>query len=192
MTAVAQFCCIRAAQYRGGQTRRAGPEDSHGSRVHRPLKSHIGRNLVMRRSAWRATHPVAQPRSDRATDQIERKHDQAKVEPITRTAGNDARERRRRPAPRPAAASHARRRLRDALAAMNHRDPAHRQARAAAQPAASPNEIRQKCHRYYLHHEIRCGGFAPCLRRCRWRRPAGCCRSRPRVKRAAGRPAFTR
>ena len=94
-------------------------------------------------------HPVAQPGSHRAAGQIQRKHDQAEVEPIAGAAGDHARERRRdqrRRQPR----QPARRHLRYALAAMDHRDPAHGETQQQRRQQPAPVECRQICHSRYL------------------------------------------
>src|SRR5206468_4414060 len=51
---------------------------------------------------------------------------------------------------------------------------------ATATPAASPNEMSSDMPLAVTSPRSRCAGFAPCLRRYHWKRPAANCHSPPR------------
>ena len=76
----------------------------------------------------------------------------------------------------PTSAQAAARRTGDALAALDHGDPAHGEAEQQRRQQPAPEEMREIGH--VISPRNRCGGSAPCLRRYRCRRPAASCRSR--------------
>ena len=112
MTApVAQVCCIpllrphRSDRFRKGDGRSSAWAGSALQRsVCRPM---------LRPPVLRDDHPVAQPRSDGATAEIEREHHEAEVEPIAEAAGRSRASRLPRPAPPPEPRQPSRHRLLD-------------------------------------------------------------------------------
>jgi len=122
--------------------------------------------------------PGAQPDPTGATEQIRRKHQQAKIDANSRTAGDQACKRHREKrctAPRATTSPPG-----DALTAMNHRDPAHCQTQQPATPAASPNEMSPDMPSVVTSQPNRCGGSGPCLSVIIGGEPALSCHNPPR------------
>src|SRR3954454_21344796 len=87
----------------------------------RPADPNSGRRHAAR------DHPVAQPGADGAADEVAGEHGQAEVEPVAEAAGGHTRERARAQADNKHGEP-ARGPLRGAVAALDHRDPAHAEA----------------------------------------------------------------
>src|SRR4029453_3626247 len=140
------------------QSRRPTAIRDHSRRWSRTRDNDGGKagRLMARSGRWRAArdHPAAQPCSDRTTTEVKREHDQAEIEPVAETAGNDPRKRgadQRRDQGR----KHPSQLSRDAFAVLNHRYPAHGEAEQHRCQQPAPIECGQIGHAHFTTKSMR-------------------------------------